>query len=80
MCTRVLPPVPAGASLASLISSAVAYTREPNQVKPSLPLFWDCEWSHEYDRWYYINEKCVLSDSGPADAVSATTWIARRCC
>ena len=59
VCTCVLPPVPAGASVASLITSAVAYTREPNQVKPSLPLFWDCEWSHEYDRWYYINEKCV---------------------
>ena len=55
-----LVPVSAGASLASLITSAVAYTREPNQVKPSLPLFWDCEWSHEYDRWYYINEKCAL--------------------
>ena len=43
-----------------LVSAATTYTREPNQPKPSLPSSWDSEWSHEYDRWYYVNEKCAI--------------------
>ena len=47
----------------ALISKAVAYLRNPRQRKPVLPAFWDCEWSSEYDRWYYVNEK-----------TNVTTW------